>query len=312
MPRQTRIEKNRKPQHLPQETFRYTTPDRKVFARPIDAYVQPNVPAKPVMSKDAESLINALDSVTGSLNLMANTKALKTQRESKEGERLFMSGKELPENAPSSMAEAFEYRRGASEASKFTNTLKEYLRLNAQKPKVEFDQGLNKIYTEATRNQNDYFMSGFYGESQEAMQGVTNEYNRVQVELLQEDYLNNMSNSISNVIDKLVPNGRIYTSEKLHEMLQAFQVEGSIMGKGIPKKKISEVFLAKVAEIAIEDKNASLLDFVQIKDKSKIALIDNVELAEQIRRYESIIDSEIEAAEVDEKSERLNVEIPLQ
>ena len=246
-----------------QETFRYTTPDMKVTARPVDAFVQPGKP----QAKDYTEL-QGLVSALGQLSQVMQSKKQQWDKEAYEkGQVMALKGEEPPPGSPEAMWKGNQNFKGQASMIDLQTKYEEYLQQNQNATPAEFQAGLHKISQEHMAGQSDQYLVGMLkGGALGLEKQVMNAYRKTAVKNFNEDTTSAMATAFAGQFNTLQDK----SPEAIHAMFTTFQDQA--VRAGIPRKAATDRLLDVIGPLAVQSGQPELMRFAHLKDSKGVAV----------------------------------------
>ena len=155
MPNQPYRKLEARPQFKDQDTFRYTTPDLKVVAQPVDTYVEPQKPNKHV---PLAALYDALG-VTSAIMQEEHSKWAQYQKALASED--ILQGLDAPNSTNRTRIREFERLKGEADAADYYAELAQYTQNNGHVLPGEFDGGLKELKGKYLTGRSKSYAMGF-------------------------------------------------------------------------------------------------------------------------------------------------------
>jgi len=303
MPRDTQIQPNRQVPTKQQDTFRYSTPDMKVVARPVDAttpplahYQQPDIPnlmrglstsGMENADRNARLLMNAIGGMGEALHTYAGVKKEQNKEDMNNGYYNALKGQGLTPEANfyeqmghslyKGEAASVDYERAVTEAyADFGHTAKP----------EEWNQKLNEIRSTYMSGKDNFFMEGFHDRSRSIDSKFTTQYYTDQLKQRKEETINAIAVTASQDVGTILKthgSNKEAVANGLRDYLTGMQENGGSLNK----QEMSELFVKIVGERAEATASPWLLDFTKLKDKNGGTKLSDTLLMETINNYTS-------------------------
>lgn len=302
MPRDSQIQPNRQVPTKQQDTFRYSTPDMKVVARPVDAttpplahYQQPDVPnlmrglstsGIENADRNARLLMNAIGGLGEALHTYAGIKKEQNKEDMNNGYYNALKGLGLTPEANfyeqmghslyKGEAASVDYERAVTEAyADFGHTAKP----------EEWNQKLNEIRSSFMAGKDNFFMEGFHDRSRSIDRKFTTQYYTDQLKQRKEETINAIAVTASQDIGKIIENNGS-NKEAIAKGIRNYLTVTQESGVNLNKQELSELFVKVVGERAEAQAAPWLMDFTKVPDNAGVKLSDTL-LMEGINNYTS-------------------------
>lgn len=252
-----------------QETFRYTTPDLKVTARPVDPYVRP-APPKKENSSGLASLVTALNQ----LNQVVQSKQKEWDKENFEkGQVAAFKGEQLAPGSPEAMVQGFESLSGQA-AMVELQAAHENLLMNSQgMAPDEFMSALKDTTQQFTSGKSDTYLMGLMKGGALGLEKRTlAHYQKMTTANVKEDIVSKMATAFSGQFSQLQDR----SAESTHQLFTSFQEQA--VQAGIPRKVASDRLLEVIGQEAVRTGNPELMSFAYLPHKGvQLARTDSSE-----------------------------------
>ena len=291
MPKSADQKKSNRAPVQDQDTFRYSTPDKKVAARPVDAFVAPE-PAKPSPLK---SVLNDLQQA-GYYWQMG--KQIQDKEDSRKGQIKALKGEELPGNASVAMTRAYEQTQGTAAVAEYKNQVQQYFNENWTLPKEEFQKGLHELGAKTINGKSDNFILGFLPDALELESKVESQYIQAQQADVQNQYLTNAKQAIRVKLGFDGPKPVDWTPKDIRNMLTDFQNQASLFK--LNKSKVTELFVDTLGEMAVRNGVPELMLFADESDASGIKVTDTPfgsKAVDYMKKAEAVQKAKVKEAE---------------
>lgn len=246
-----------------QETFRYTTPDLKVTARPVDAYVQPGKPQAKDYS-DLQALVQGLSHLS---QVMQSKKGQWDKKNYEKGQIMALKGEEPPAGSPEAMWRGNQNFKGQADLIDLQTKYEEYFQQNQGLDPESFQAGLHKISTEHMAGKPDQYLVGMLkGGALGLEKKVMNAYRQTAVKNFNEDTTSAMATAFASQFEQL----KDKSPESIHAMFTQFQDQA--VRAGIPRKAATDRLLDVIGPAAVQNGMPELLRFANVKDSKGIAV----------------------------------------
>jgi hypothetical protein len=300
MPKQTQIRPNSRAQVNDQQTFRYTTPDLKTVARPVDTYV------KPQMSPNAEALIGALNQAAKSLG---EVRKYKQERDAKQGEVDALSGKEKQGESiltTDAYAEAYYFYKGKAEAGKLRQELQGLYDSNPEMTHEEWQGSVSELQKKYLADKSDSYIRGFAPSALEIEDRYTQEFLKRQSDQVNNELDTNIAASAREDLGDLFDKDPVAFKQGARAYLDELHKTGKYIRRD--KTQLSTAVLSGIGQLAADTGNPELLSFAWEKDGSGVALVDNPELQPVIAKWVNAAESTRNANLALQKEARKNAQ----
>lgn len=246
----------------PQETFRYTTPNRKVVARPVDIFVQP--------SRKTSVLLTALQGMDAVLDSYLKYKEVQNQEDKEKAETLALAGKPLPEDPSRVMIDTYEEITGQGKVYDFYQKATEYFVQNKNADPETFRSGLNQLIQEYTEGKSTAFLKGFVPKAKDIETSLINQYIRAQQEEIKANLLTNVQASIRHELEVNQTNDPV----ALRKILSDFQKKAKTFN--VTRSEVTDAFVRTIYAEAYQKGKPELLKALTIPDENGITVADAI------------------------------------
>lgn len=261
MPEQPYRKLETRTQFRDQDTFRYTTPDMKVVAQPIDTYVQPQKPSKRVPLAE---LYEALG-VTSAIAQEEYSKWAQYQK-SLAGDDI-LQGLDAPNSTNRTRIREFERLKGEADASDYYAELAQYTKDNGQRLPGEFDGGLKELKAKYLGGRSKNYAMGFMKRAMQVDEQAK-VHNRLSVQkAVSEEYRQNLGKVILQDLEGAQP---LLSSPELGKVMRGHlsKLQQRAADFGMTKSEVTEYYLRHALAKADQDGNPNLLAFATVPDES--------------------------------------------
>lgn len=247
-----------------QETFRYTTPDMKVTARPVDAYVDPAKP-RPKDYSGLEALMQGLNALAVG---MQRREANNSKEDYEKGQVMALRGEEPPPGSPEAMWKGNQHFKGQSAVIDLQSRYEQLLQNSAGMTQDEFVQELHKTSQDLMKGQSDHYLMGMLkggalGLEKQAM----NAFRKTSLASVKEDTTSAMATAFSaqfNAMEDKSP-------AALHGLYTTFLDQA--VHAGVDRKVAADRLVDVIGTEAVRSGNPDLMSFAQLTDSKGIAPI---------------------------------------
>lgn len=247
-----------------QETFRYTTPDMKVTARPVDAYVDPAKP-RPKDNSGLEALMQGLNALAVG---MQRREANNSKEDYEKGQVMALKGEEPPPGSPEAMWKGNQHFKGQSAVIDLQSRYEQLLQNSAGMTQDEFVQELHKTSQDLMKGQSDHYLMGMLkggalGLEKQAM----NAFRKTSLAAVKEDTTSAMATAFSAQFSGMQDK----SPAALHGLYTTFLDQA--VHAGVDRKVAADRLVDVIGTEAVRSGNPDLLGFAQLTDSKGIAPI---------------------------------------
>ena len=246
-----------------QETFRYTTPEMRVTARPVDAYVEPGKPR----TKDNSGL-DALVAGLQSISKAVQSKQGEWYRENYEkGQVMAFKGEEPPPGSPEAMWRGNQNFKGQADVTDLAARHEDLLLRSQTMTPDEFQNELGAVTKEFTAGKSDQYLVGLMKGGAMGLEKKTlAAYRKMTVSNFKEDTASAMATAFQGYLN----NAESLDPQSLRDSFTDFQERA--VAAGVPRKTATDRLLDVVGPMAIRAGKPELMQFANLKDKHGIVL----------------------------------------
>lgn len=287
MPRAGKVKLNKQQQVTERDVFRYSTPNLRVIASPLDTYERP-----PAISQDTKTFVDMLSNAPKDfMAAYTQKKKLDDKQDTEAGQAAALRGEELQTGASDAFAKAYYFYQGRAALGDYRQEVEALYSKSADMDPAEFQAQMHTLQGKYLKGRNDAFINGFAPAALEVEDTYTTKYQRFQQKLVNEENKGNVAASFGADWDSLLESNKnedgTVDKDGLAQTLRDYTTHMQKQGKNLnlTSAEVSEVILDRVGAKAIELGKPELLDFVKVKDASGISIHDTslFEKAESFR-----------------------------
>lgn len=260
------------------DTFRYSTPDLKVVANPMNTYVAPR------MSATAERLAQ----LTGTFGRSAAGAYQEYDRgQEEQGGNAAKMGKERPEDASTTFLKAYDLQDGKSKAVAYAQELQGLLDESVDDTPEEFQAKAEKLTAQYINGRSDAFQLGFGPIAQMSRNKAYSTHQAEVTKQVNNKFLSSVSaGAVGDAgLAWTEANGDVtkYATNSRKALLYNARTGGA--AHRIPERDLLKAQLVTLGEKAISEKNPDLLAGFYVKGADGKAITDDPALLELANQY---------------------------
>lgn len=289
----------------PRDTFDFTTPNLQTVARPVD------IGNRQSGASSLTQLVDALSSVNKGLAAYQSVRDAFNEEDYQKGQTARASGGARPSDAGWAFLRGWEEMDGKISANQeYQVEVADYLAKNAETATPEeFANGLHALSNKYLQGTSDNYVRGFVGEALNIEESAKLSYQQVQSKVFQQNLEEKANIRFSQIIDnrlndsfkgiglgsyqELLEKPDAYAAMDIGTFKAGFgtalrdaltQAQEEFKAFGMSTAQVSDIFLDRVGQIAIEYGLPELLDYATIKDKSGVSVEDTT-LGQKVKQY---------------------------
>jgi len=291
MPRQVEKRLKGQKQVTAQETFDFSTPQRRGAASPTDPYV------RQAPSSGATNLINFVESLKGASKAVVQATEVYKGEQRVKGRAAAARGEKASENAHWAFLEEHERMSGESAAYEYEQKMTQLLETSWRDDPQTFDEKKDALTKEYINGATDPFIDGFIKRGMPVDNAIEKKYQDRQLKIVQGEFLTKSMNVL-----KMDLRGADSDTSK-RNFVSDLQAKAASYGLG--KNQVSEAIVKTIGSEAAMIGHPEDLAFLFEKDNTGVAIVDNPKLADTIHSY---VEEAVNTRQSLEKEARLSRE----
>lgn len=261
MPRQAKVDKNKRTQWDARDTNRWTTPNVRENARPVDAYVRPqqafDVPLDKTWANFLGTAQESIGTLAGATGVLQNRR---DKDDTEQAERDVALGNVAPDDATEAYYRSYFRTKGQNAAIDYLKELDGFVTNNALADDKTFNKGMLELKKKYTQGQNGDYLTVFGDASARGELYAVNARNDAQHKATIEAHMMNQGKKFLNQLELGA------TPEDLRATMTIMQKENMLVG--VHRSQTTAALSQAIINRAKELEDDTVLKVLDMPDES--------------------------------------------
>jgi len=292
MPVESQTRKNSRTVPREQDTFRYSTPDVRKVARPVDAYAAPYL--NQTKGKQLLSILDDFDRTAGNLQ---ETARRKEKADNEAGTLLAARGEAVPVDASAATIEGHEQFSGIASSGEYQALLDtQVFEAHKDSDPDEFREAISEATKKFMNGRSDAFVKGLAGQIPAIQEKQFLKYHTHQKQQLKGIGIEKINSTVAFTVGNLLEGAE--NAGELSLSFRGLLDDMQAIGKpyGLDRNEVTLMFTDYIGDIAVAKGIPELMEFARVKDSSKISAEDSIH-GDRIRQYRTQAENARDAIE---------------